>query len=199
MTSSHDAEHFRRIYARNADPWAFQTSAYEQEKYQRTLAALGGRRFRSGFEPGCSIGVLTRLLATRCDALLAADIVEEPLCTARKLCVDLPWVRFTRLSVPDEWPDGHFDLIVLSEVLYFLAPKDIARLAGRVLNGLDPDGVVVSVNWRGHGDDPCGGDEAATILLNETHSLLSVASSFLTASYRIDMLTRPQTGAATSS
>lgn len=125
MTSSHDAEHFRQIYARNADPWAFQTSAYEQEKYQRTLAALGGRRFRSGFEPGCSIGVLTRLLATRCDALLAADIVEEPLCTARKLCVDLPWVRFTRLSVPDEWPDGHFDLIVLSEVPISLHPRTL--------------------------------------------------------------------------
>ena len=77
MTVSHDAEHFRRLYARSADPWGFRTSGYEQEKYRRTIATLGERRFRSGFEPGCSIGVLTRMLATRCDALLAADIVES--------------------------------------------------------------------------------------------------------------------------
>ena len=102
MTASHDAEHFRRLYALSADPWAFRTSAYEQEKYRRTIAALGERRFRSGFEPGCSIGVLTRMLATRCDALLAADIVEEPLHSARTLCVDMPWVRFVRLRIPAE-------------------------------------------------------------------------------------------------
>jgi len=190
MTNSHDAEHFRRIYARSADPWAYQTSDYEQEKYQRTLVTLGERRFKSGFEPGCSIGVLTRLLATRCDALLAADIVEEPLQTARKLCADLPWVRFTRLRIPDEWPGGHFDLIVLSEVLYFLTPADIARLSGRVRDALDYDGVVLSVNWLGHGDDPCGGDEAAAIFLNEMQTGLSINSHYHSSSYRIDMLIR---------
>jgi hypothetical protein len=103
---------------------------YEQEKYRRTIAALGERRFRSGFEPGCSIGVLTRMLATSCDALLAADIVEEPLHTARTLCSDLPWVRFVRLRIPAEWPDGHFDLIVLSEALYFLTAHVIEEGSG---------------------------------------------------------------------
>lgn len=190
MTVSHDVEHFRRIYAHSVDPWDFRTSAYEQQKYRRTIAALGERRFRSGFEPGCSIGVLTRMVASRCDALLATDIVQEPLRTAREACSDLPWVRFARLRIPDEWPDDHFDLIVLSEVLYFLSPCDIARSAVRVLDALDPDGVVLSVNWRGKGNDPCGGDEAASVLLNETQSALRVASNYHTASYRIDLLVR---------
>ena len=188
MTASHDAEHFRQLYARSADPWAFRTSTYEQAKYRRTIATLGERRFRSGFEPGCSIGVLTRMLARCCDALLAADIVEEPLHTARDFCQDLPWVRFVRMRIPTEWPDGRFDLIVLSEVLYFLAPQDIATVAACVLTALDPDGVVLSVNWRGCGDDPCGGDEAATIFLAETHSLLRVACYCHVPSYRIDVL-----------
>lgn len=192
MIGSHDAEHFRRLYARSTDPWAFRTSAYEQQKYRRTIAALGERRFRSGFEPGCSIGVLTRMLAGRCDALLAADIVEEPLRTARAFCSDLTWVRFAHLRIPAEWPDGRFDLIVLSEVLYFLAPRDIATVAARVLAAVDTDGVVLSVNWRGHGNDPCGGDEAASIFLRETHPGLHVVSSHHTPSYRIDLLARPQ-------
>jgi hypothetical protein len=188
MTGSHDAEHFRRLYARSADPWGYRTSDYEQEKYRRTIEALGERRFRSGFEPGCSIGVLTRMLAMRCDALLAADIVEEPLRTARIMCGDLPWVRFMRMRIPIEWPDGCFDLIVLSEVLYFLTFHDIAAVAARVLTALDTGGVVLSVNWRGHGDDPCDGDEAATIFLNETSHALRVVSRYRTASYRMELL-----------
>lgn len=130
------------------------------------------------------------MLASRCDALLAADIVEEPLETARRLCTELPWVRFARMHVPAEWPEGRFDLIVLSELLYFLTPADIARLAARVLDVLDRDGVVLSVNWRGQGDDPCGGDEAAAKLLNETRSVLAVASHYHNAYYSIDMLIR---------
>jgi hypothetical protein len=130
------------------------------------------------------------MMATRCDAVVAADIVEEPLHAARSLCNDLPWVRFERLRIPAEWPDGRFDLIVLSEVLYFLDPSDVATVAARALAALDTDGVVLSVNWRGHGDDPCGGDEAATIFLNQTEQALRVASRYHTASYRIDLLVR---------
>ena len=109
------------------------------------------------------------MLATRCDALLAADIVEEPLHTASTLsgpAVD----PLCTPAFPAEWPDGRFDLIVLSEVLYFLTFRDIAAVAARALTALDTDGVVLSVYWRGHGEDPCGGDEAATILLNRLSS-----------------------------
>jgi Nodulation protein S (NodS) len=192
MTASHDAEHFRRLYARSTDPWAFRTSAYEKEKYRQTIAALGERRFRSGFEPGCSIGVLTRMLAERCDNLLAADIIEEPLHTARAFCGDLPSVRFVRMRIPAEWPDGRFDLIVLSEVLYFLSPRDIAAVAAHALATLDAEGVVLLANWRGRGNDPCGGDEAATIFLSETHPRLHVTFRYHTPSYRIDLLVRHQ-------
>jgi Nodulation protein S (NodS) len=118
MTVSHDTEHFRLLYARSDDPWAFQNSGYEQEKYRHTIAALGEWRFRSGFEPGCSIGLLTRMLATSCDALLAADIVEEALHTARSLCSDLPWVRFACMRIPAEWLDGRFDLKSLRSAVF---------------------------------------------------------------------------------
>ncbi len=66
-------EYFEQLYVRDPDPWRFATSGYERDKYAATLAALPNRRFASGFEVGCSIGVLTRQLAERCDALLAAD------------------------------------------------------------------------------------------------------------------------------
>jgi chemotaxis methyl-accepting protein methylase len=64
------------------------------------------------------------------------------------------------MRIPCEWPDERFDLIVLSEVLYFLAPSDIASVADRVAGTLAPDGIVLLVNWRGQVDDPCTGDQA---------------------------------------
>jgi hypothetical protein len=122
--------------------------------------------------------------------LLAADIVEEPLHAARAECADMPWVRFARLRIPAEWPDGRFDLIVLSEVLYFLAPDDIAAVASNVLAALETDGVLLSVNWRGRGDDPCSGDQAADTLLDHTRGSLHIASQCHTESYRMELLVR---------
>jgi hypothetical protein len=44
------------------------------------------------------------MLAIRCDALLAADLVEEPLQTARTLRSDLQWVRFKCLRIQQDGP-----------------------------------------------------------------------------------------------
>src|SRR3954447_1201020 len=162
MTESHDPAHFQRIYAMRKDPWNYRTSAYEQEKREATIAALGGRRFRSALEVGCSIGVLTRRLATHCDRLVGVDFVDAALSEARTRCADLPSVSFLNVRVPIEWPQGQFDLIVLSEVLYFLSSADNLRLAARCEDCLTADGVVLLVNWLGKSpDDPCSGDEAA--------------------------------------
>ena len=187
---SRDAAHFQRLYDASQDPWHFRTNPYERAKYEKTLACLGDRRFRSGFEIGCSIGVLTRMLAGRCGALLAVDIVEEPLRVARKACVDLPWVSFQQMQTPLEWPDGVFDLIVLSEVLYFLSPQDIAAVADRASATLIPEGLVLLVNWRGRTDDPCTGEEAARIFIGETERWLAPTLHHQDESFRLDLLRR---------
>jgi predicted TPR repeat methyltransferase len=182
--------HFQRLYDASSDPWQFRTSRYEQEKYQSTIDGLGHRQFRSGFEPGCSIGVLTRLLAVRCDELLAVDVVEQALTAARMTCADQPWVRFERMQVPREWPDAVFDLIVLSEVLYFLSPTDITSTANRTFATLEAGGLVVLVNWRGRSSDPCTGDEAGQIFIERTQGWLSSQTHHQEDAYRLDVLCR---------
>lgn len=188
---SRDAAHFQRLYDADPDPWQFRTSEYEQLKYRKTLETLPTRHFRFAFEVGCSIGVLTRLLAVRCDALLAVDIVEQPLHAARSTCSDQPWVQFRRMQVPDEWPDNDFDLIVLSEVLYFLSPRDITKVAERALVSLDATGLVLLVNWRGHSGDPCTGDEAADLFIERTSAWLQPRIQYQEDTYRLDLLGRP--------
>ena len=68
------ADYFARMYGGSDDPWGFRTRWYEERKRAVTLAALDRPRYRRGFEPGCSVGVLTAGLAERCDALLASDV-----------------------------------------------------------------------------------------------------------------------------
>ena len=125
-------EYFDAIYAADPDPWNFADSPYEQAKYALTLNAMPKPRYRSALEVGCSIGVLTRSLASRCDAIVAIDAARAPLVEARRRCADLPGVRFEQMFVPEQWPEGVFELILLSEVVYYLSREDVGRLAARV-------------------------------------------------------------------
>lgn len=185
---SRPASHFQQLYQSNPDPWGFETSPYEQAKYRHTCEALGDRHFASGLEVGCSIGILTRLLAARCDRMLGVDIVEEPLVQARARCADRPQVAFARLTVPSEWPDERFDLIVFSEVLYFLSGADIDHCARHVLRSLLPGGVVILVNWLGQTDDPSPADAGPDRFIHETAEHLRIVQQERLERYRLDVL-----------
>lgn len=182
------AGYFEDRYAADPDPWRFATSAYERDKYAATLAALPGRRYASALEVGCSIGVLTRALAERCDTLLALDVAEAALRPARERCRDLGHVRFVRCCVPGEWPDGRFDLILLSEVVYYLDAGDVGRLAERVRTGLRPGGDVVLVHWTGETHYPLSGDEAAERFIESARSFLRPVRQSRAEAYRLDVL-----------
>ena len=92
------------------------------------------------------------------------------------------------MQVPAEWPTGRFDLIVFSEVLYFLAAADIARCADRIRANLLPGAVIALVNWLGETDDPTTGDEAAERFIAATAGILTVARQEHHRGYRLDVL-----------
>lgn len=154
-------DYFAGLYAGEPDPWRFATSPYERDKYAATLASLPRARYAAGLEIGCSIGVFTQRLAERCETLLALDVVPSVIEAARARCAACPQVRFALGAVPEAWPEGRFDLVVISEVAYFLDRADLVRLAGRVAAALRPEGDVVLVHWTGPTDYPLSGDEAA--------------------------------------
>ncbi|MDP4021451.1 SAM-dependent methyltransferase [Methylobacterium sp. NEAU 140] len=181
-------DYFAGMYASDPDPWGFATSAYERDKYAATLASLPRPRYRSAFEPACSIGVFTRTLAGRCDRLLASDPVPAAVAAARARCADLPGVTVAQQSVPADWPEGRFDLIVLSEFLYFLDRSDLAALVGRVDGTIDPGGDIVLVHWLGLTDYPLSGDEAAEGFIAQAAGFAVPLHRTRTDAYRIDVL-----------
>ncbi|HZX83076.1 MAG TPA: SAM-dependent methyltransferase [Reyranella sp.] len=181
--------YFEDLYARHADPWQFETSAYETAKYDATLAALPVERFASALEIGCSIGVLTARLAPRCDELLALDVSEQALDRARHRCREMSHIRFEKGRIPQDWPDGRFDLIMLSEVLYYLDKDDLDRLATRVCLSLVPGGTVLMVHWLGETDYPLSGDVAVEHFTSrlERHPVRTVRQA-REPEYRLDCL-----------
>lgn len=153
-------EYFDALYAIKPDYWEFETREYEREKYADTLRSLPRPRYRTAFEIGCSIGVLTAALAPRCDALLAVDGSAAPLETARARCKALPQVRIAQMLVPDQFPAGPFDLILVSEVGYYWSPDDLIRSQTLILENLEPGGQLMLVHWTpAEPDYPLTGDE----------------------------------------
>ena len=125
MKNTLPADYFAHVYNNSSDPWHFETSPYEKEKYEATLDAMPKPRYSKGLELGCSIGVLTKMLATRCEQLLSTDISEAPLQKARERLKGNPQVTFLQAALPNEYPNETFDLIVMSEVGYYLSLEDL--------------------------------------------------------------------------
>jgi SAM-dependent methyltransferase len=141
-------DYFEAKYAAASDPWGFGHRWYERRKYAISLAALPAERYRRAFEPGCSVGVLTRMLAARCDALLSCDLAEAAVRAAARRTADLPQVRVERRAIPGQWPGGRFDLIVLSEILYYFSDRDLEKVLAAAVAALEPGGTLLAVHWR---------------------------------------------------
>jgi predicted TPR repeat methyltransferase len=188
--ASMPSSYFDDLYAGDPDPWRFAANDYERDKYGATVASLSKGRYRNAFEVGCSIGVLTRQLASRCEALLSVDVAKAALDRAVHRCADLTQVRFAEMRVPGNWPVERFDLILLSEVLYFLDQADVEQLAVKVGESLEPGGDVVLVHWLGETNYPLSGDQAADFFIAKATPFASIHFQSRREAYRLDVLRR---------
>lgn len=134
------------LHRDDPDPWGASYRWYEQRKRDLVVAALPRRRFTRGLELGCSRGDLARDLAERCDDVVAIDRSVAALTIARQM--PRANVELSVLDVPSEWPDGTFDLVVISEIGYFLSPVALDHLWARTAGSLDDHAVVVLCHWR---------------------------------------------------
>ncbi|MFF8764567.1 class I SAM-dependent methyltransferase [Nocardiopsis dassonvillei] len=141
-------DYFDGRYAVSDDPWRLAERWYERRKYALTLASLPRERYASAYEPACSVGVLTRGLAGRCDSLLAVDSAPAAVRAASRATAGLPHVRVRRAVLPGDLPDASFDLVVLSEFLYYFALADLELLVKELRDRLRPGGHMVCVHRR---------------------------------------------------
>lgn len=144
--------HFQQLYEQDDDPWQVRHSWYEQRKRQLLLAALPAQRYRHVFEPACGNGELTALLAQRADQVTASDFSPAAVSlTQRRLdsTANAERVAVRCQRMPQEWPrEATFDLIVISEMAYYLSPEELPQLRERCLETLTMHGCLVLCHWR---------------------------------------------------
>ncbi|MYR07504.1 methyltransferase domain-containing protein [Gordonia sp. SID5947] len=179
-------DYFHEMYAADDDPWGFADRWYERRKYALTLASLTSERYRRVFEPGCSIGVLSAELALCADHLLCMDLSPRAIELAkRRLARYSGHVEVLTGNVVGDWPAGEFDLIVLSEILYYLTPEQLDMIVDRLPGSLTADGEVVVVHWRHTvAEYPQSGDEVHDRLLDST---LVHCAGYRDADLRLDL------------
>lgn len=180
-------EYFNKIYEAHDDPWDFETSSYEKQKYAATIAAIEGVKYPNALEVGCSIGVLTKLFAAHCKRLLATDVSEKALEKAQERCKNLPHVEFKKLSFPNEIPEEPFDLIVISEVAYYLTVEDWNKAINKLLKITNPKGVILLVHWLPEVHDyPQTGDQVHENFEKRVKDKMKNVLSVREEKYRLD-------------
>ena len=141
------ASFFDAMYAAADDPWSMRTRWYERRKYALTTAVLPRERYADGLEVGCSVGELTARLAERCDRLTGWDASAAAVVRATGRVAGAGHVRVEQAAVPAR-PLPEVDLLVLSEVLYYLDADDLQRFLAQVRTAVRPGGTLLAVHWR---------------------------------------------------
>ncbi|OAL85105.1 methyltransferase [Acinetobacter sp. SFD] len=182
--AAYDQEYFDALYALNqGDPWQYEQRWYEQRKRQICLALLPLLRFESAIEIGCSNGVFSQELAQRTDSLMCLDANDTAIRLARQRLHTYPHVQILQRIVPDNLPKQKFQLIVVSEILYYLNSTALDQVLTWLHTALEPGGCILSCHWRtpisGYS---LNGEDIHQYLkahLNHTHHLSLQDSDFL--------------------
>ncbi|MDT5145055.1 MAG: hypothetical protein QOI79_4422 [Mycobacterium sp.] len=177
------------MYSQSGDPWELGTRWYEQRKYAITLAMLPKDRYAHAFEPGCSVGVLTALLTQRCGRVTATDVAAAALANAERRLRDsgrCDQVTLLRQSVDEPWPPDPFDLLVLSEIGYYLPPDALRGILDRQCPRLAVGASVIAAHWRHPVDDYLmSGDQVNEVVAATTG--LHLIGSYRDADVAIDV------------
>jgi hypothetical protein len=169
MSASTARSYFEAMYENTPDPWGFTSSAYEARKYALSVASLPRAIYQNAFEPGCSVGVLTSLLAPRCERLLATDIIPQALAQAVERLQGFDHVRVEERAIPDAWPTGGFDLVVLSEIAYYFDEATLRGVVDLVIASTRPNAHVLGVHWCGETNYPLSGDRAHELIAESSN------------------------------
>jgi len=182
-------DYFDDLYETSPDPWSFATSPYERAKYQHSLTVLGRRQFSAALEVGCSIGVFTAMLGPRCERLCAVDVSAVAVDAARERCAEIASVSVAQRSLPEQMPQGPFDLVVCSEVLYYFFEPLLAEVLDALTAELAPGGLLLAVHWTEPTRTyPLGGERVHELVRG--HEALRTLRGASRPRYRLDLLER---------
>lgn len=171
------------------DPFGIDLNPDEHSKFRRTLDVCGPGPFGRLLEIGCAVGSFTEIVAPHATDVLAVDVSPAAVAQVARRLRDSPNVRVEAVTIPDEFPEGRFDLVVASDVLYYLPVDGVRRCMEQIEDSLDDGGVFVAVHYVPRMGSLLDGDETHDILTAHTtlrHSLSERTEFGAGRTYRID-------------
>ncbi|TAW00115.1 glycosyltransferase [Rhizobium ruizarguesonis] len=147
-----EEEYWEHIFER-PDPWNY-VSVYEQVKYAQTLSLIP-EGIEKALELACAEGIFTEKLAGKVGRLTATDISQRAIDRAVERCrdhsnVELHVLDFVRQDLPPEQ-----DLVVCSEVLYYMKDEEMLEAACRKMAAaLKPNGCLITAHAHIREDEP---------------------------------------------
>ena len=145
-------ESFNQLYRSMRDPWGatLQRFRYQRQKYQTLLSMLPNREYNYVLDVGCGLGAFARRLTPHARQVLGVDISDEAVSEARRMSRGLPNVHYVQADICDFLAPSHaFDLIVLADVLYYMAPindRMLKLLIEKIAQLLSPGGLLLLTN-----------------------------------------------------
>jgi predicted TPR repeat methyltransferase len=144
----------------HGDPWELETSEFEHKRYTRLLETLDQPKYDRVLEIGCGSGTFTRLLAPRAQRLLALDVSTKAIDRAQGVQDTPKQVEFRVANIMDYdlTLEGPWDLIIMSETLYYLGWLysffDICWLAAELFKSTSDSGELLLANLQGEAHGP---------------------------------------------
>jgi SAM-dependent methyltransferase len=178
MTEQNEADQTARVFFedlwKGGDPWEFETSDYEQRRFELHLEMLGDRRYGRALEIGCGAGAFTRLLSPLVDELVGIDVAESAVERAKTLGPEGVDYRAANAMEFDLGGEGPWDLVVVSDTITYLgwlySFSEVSGFVVRVFESVAPGGRCLLGNSALLGDaEPADDTGLATPWLARTY------------------------------
>lgn len=144
-----------RQFGRRLDPFNYEHSEYERLRFNALLETIKRLNFEKVLEAGCAEGHFTARLVHCAKEVTALDISPVALERVQKRAPEAHFIKADLLRWKPPLKE-RYDLIVLSDVLYYLerplVQLEFESLFGRIASWLTETGHIILAD--GFGDDP---------------------------------------------
>lgn len=140
-----------RVFQRGEDPYGYWSHPHEREKQNIIESLVNGVHHESALEIGCAEGAFTKRLARFCRHVLAIDLSPTAIQRAQNKLRHQSNISLVCSNIRHCQFAAHWDLIVMSEVLYYVTGgsalrNEFQKLVNRITKGLKVGGKMILVH-----------------------------------------------------
>jgi 2-polyprenyl-3-methyl-5-hydroxy-6-metoxy-1,4-benzoquinol methylase len=144
---SNTPSRFNRFYWLDGDPFGAKNAKYELSKQDRLLDLISKREKYNALDVGCGNGFFSRRIAEHCEHLHGIDFSSQAIRLAQANCEEHLNISLAEQDIRSFQTSSSFDLIICSEVLYYLQGTELDDVV-RNLHSISAPGAWLGLVGR---------------------------------------------------